>query len=127
MAASVLFNFNAILMRSNNGCFLNFSDEVYFCDKIEIFGHFYKVGGIICTERQSLPIFGEIYKIIVNQKQQVCFIYEEYATLSFNEHLYAFEVCKNTGVLKGILECDTHFVSSLIITPIAEKKFIALF
>lgn len=74
-----------------------------------------------------MPIFGIIKFILVNTLNEICFVYEELRTLSFDEHLFAYEVSKSQTI-KCILHNAVYFLTHLVLTNAADgKNYVTMF
>lgn len=95
--------------------------------KLTIHNFDYSLHDIILIERGELPIFGTIKKILVNNKDEIGFIYDKIVSVSFDDHLFAYEVVR-TKTSRCILECHIIFCSHLMSTISSDgKEYITLF
>lgn len=68
----------------------------------------YRVGMCVVVrfdDTYSLPIFGEIDKILCNEGSNVCFLYHELQTVCYEENLHAYKI-ELTGVTKCTVIAD---------------------
>lgn len=68
-------------------------------------GTHYRVGMCVVVgfdDTYSLPIFGEIDRILCNEKSNVCFLYHELQTVCYEENLHAYKL-ESTGLSKCTL------------------------
>lgn len=101
-------------------------EEVYTEKRIIYNDKKYEIGDVICVKEISIPVFGIIEHIFINQNRKIRFVYIELKTISHNEHLYAYEV-KPTDLLKCILLSDVIFVDHLLICTLGSKQYITIF
>lgn len=100
---SVIPNFQKICSNIDGKLF----EKVYVCRSISINNTEYKIGDVILFERNP-PNFRKIDHILVNSKNLICFIFKKIDIISFNEHMFAYEV-KITDNLSCFSETQFYF------------------
>lgn len=59
---------------------------------VRIFETKYKINDMIMVDNEDLPIFGKIKHIFFTNSENIWFICQQYKTIHFNYHLFAYEI-----------------------------------
>ena len=71
------------------------NNEAFFVTWVKVNGTFYKPGFAFCIglDNNEMPCFGVVSHIVVNDINEIFFLYRQCSTLSYNDHIKCFNVC----------------------------------
>ncbi|XP_018577570.2 uncharacterized protein LOC108915902 isoform X2 [Anoplophora glabripennis] len=88
--------FSDILKNSsgiNHEKLCSFDSRIVSCNKITVNSKIYRVNDIICVDYENKNhFFGKISNIIINEFNDILFVYKYIVSITFNEHLFSYVV-----------------------------------